>query len=796
MPPPKKVSPRTFFLNEQHQLASEEKAGGGAIPRYVEIQWRERGKRLSSSLKFAAEKVSSTPDPLREHHFFLVAHPEPELKKASEDKRKAKDGKVVEKTDFGGKHVQVFERLGLDLLHITEDGRALVHTDRGLFDQIVQRTDTLDRQGAREQARWATISSFEPIPLTLRVDADWLTPLPQSVPIDVVVELQPVLSRSEADLVSRTIAEMLMAKPGEKLTGSGVDYSGRFWFRGKASPKSVRSLGKDFGSIQSLHPPFYSFAASGPGQRATTRAQAPAVAVNVDDLPCVAVVDMGVPADHRFLKSFRRGQFYPQNVPGAPVGKHGALVASRVVFGEDLGPNGVTQGTRRCTYYDAMVADYPRGNSAEDRIDDKSVMEAVNGVRGAAPDVRVFNLSFGGRQPLAALGDTERRESRVLMQDLDNFVFRNDAVVVVASGNSIPGVQPDPAYPDHHGDSRWALGSWACGFNTLICGAFTGTPYRAGLTRNAGWPSPFTRVGPGLCNAPIPSFSEVGGDVDDNYHHARGSGVWCLSDAGLAEDHIGTSLAAPILARECALTLRELSKFATPESPPFGVLVRAFMTLVARRDKLVDRVEALAERTLGRGSARMTRLVSPEHGSAVLLWQGNVESAKDEVRVQLPIPLDWLRKAEKPVLRLVVCSNPPVSEAALNKWACRKVTARLYVGGTDEAAIAPHAVHHTYPVVDRIHDLSKYKEGEKRVATEDQWILKISYEEIAAYVPGMDPDPRQRVAFAAELRDLGTTPVDPQIAMQALPNAASMNRLSIESTAVRQPVIVKSRSRR
>ena len=71
--------------------------------------------------------------------------------------------------------------------------------------------------------------------------------------------------------------------------------------------------------------------------------------------------------------------------------------------------------------------------------------------------------------------------------------------------------------------------------------------------------------------------------------------------------------------------------------------------------------------------------------------------------------------------------------------------------------------------------------------------LPFTYEEIAPYPPATDFDPRQRVAFAAELVDQGESPVDPQTAMQALPIAPTMTRLSIQPVPIRSPIIVKTR---
>jgi len=73
------------------------------------------------------------------------------------------------------------------------------------------------------------------------------------------------------------------------------------------------------------------------------------------------------------------------------------------------------------------------------------------------------------------------------------------------------------------------------------------------------------------------------------------------------------------------------------------------------------------------------------------------------------------------------------------------------------------------------------------------WLIELSYEEIAPYPPGMDFDPRQRVALAAELFDEGAKRSDPQPAMQALPVAASMTRLSIQPTPIRSPVVIRTR---
>ena len=260
-------------------------------------------------------------------------------------------------------------------------------------------------------------------------------------------------------------------------------------------------------------------------------------------------MDLGIADDHRQLEPYRRGNFVTQNARPVPVGHHGALVASRVVFGDCPSDVALSNARGACSFYDARVGEYAGAMGQDNLVNDKIVMDAIRGVRGAAPDVRVYNLSFGDARPLGVFPEVLQREKRILLQDLDNFAFANDVVIVVAAGNSNRGVIPSPAYPRNFEDPQWELGPWACGFNTLVCGSVVNRVSVEGLVRTSGWPSPFSRIGPGLCDSPVPSFCAPGGNTDEAYGYRAGLGVWGFSNEGFPEDHPGTSYAAPILAR-------------------------------------------------------------------------------------------------------------------------------------------------------------------------------------------------------------------------------------------------------
>lgn len=448
-------------------------------------------------------------------------------------------------------------------------------------------------------------------------------------------------------------------------------------------------------------------------------------------------------------------------------------------------PNETPDGDLR--FYDINVSGLNLGD-----IDGKSVLGALQTIVSTAPDVRVFNMSFDS-PPLDTIDPVKRSESLLLVQDLDNFVFQNDAIVVIAAGNSEHGVIPTTAYPRNFVDPHWMLGPWARSFNSLTCGSYAGSLSPGGVAPEIGWPSPFCRVGPGLCESPKPDFSANGGNSSPEYRYAPGLGVWGLSPNGMWEDNSGTSHAAPLLARECAFALEVLQNVCERGAQPFGVTVKAFLALTAIPPVDQSAVKELAQRTLGRGTARAERLTKPLSTSGVMIWQGVLEDNMDIAKIKLPIPKDWLKMAERPILRLVLAWDPPVNAAVRDLWATRIVSPKL-----KRLADSPsqHPLKSTstgsYTMLERRYDLTKRPAGSNKDEDEDFWIVEIEYEQIAEYHPAMIFPPQQRVAFAAEIIDEGEARVSPQLSLQSLPMTQSMTRLSVPPAVARMPVILRT----
>ena len=777
------LKPRSFFLNEQHELARGEKQGGGGNPKFGPIDWAQKGKRIQNTLRATRDKVRATSDPTKDHHYFLLAKPQSRIKKRKEDKNGVLKEEYEDTTEFSGKDSRVFSRLGMDLLGVAKDGSAVVHSTPERLDQLESTASALNEFGIREKARWATLDSFDLVPLELRIDREWLDSLPNRQPVDSVIELQPLLTRVEIDQVMRSIASAVEANAprGQGIKGSGEDFSGRQWLRGALSSEALQRIASSFLSVQSLHSPLISHVSSAQGTQGIPPQPATPLPVNFTTLPTVAIVDTGIPQNHSVLGSLRRPGGYTTQLNTGGVGDHASFIASRVVFGEQNVPPTNMAPVGGLRVFDVNVALGPN------QIDDKELLTALNAVVRTAPDLRVFNLSFDS-EPLGLLPQIKRQERLILAQDLDNFIFQYDVLFVVAAGNSEPGIIPTTAYPQHYSDPNWQLGAFARSFNSLTCGSYVSRLSAMGLVKQIGWPSPFCRVGPGLGDSPKPNFSASGGNGTTNYAFAPGLGVWGLTANGTWVEKTGTSYAAPILAREAAFAFRSLEKVCDPNARPYAATVKALLAATAT-DPISDlAVAPLVKRTLGYGTADAGRIEMPLGETAILIWQGVLEDKNDIAKIQIPVPREWLSEASSPRIRLIVAADVPVNAAASQIWASRKVHARLVTHPGARALIGRLDAVDIYPLVTRDYNLSRV--DPKKLET-DTWILELSYEEIADYLPSMAFPSQQRVAFAAELFDADNFHSSPQLFLQSMTFTRTMTRLSVPPTTARVPVVLR-----
>lgn len=783
------TQPRHFFLNEEHELATLAEDGRAQSPKFAPIDWAQKSALLRHSFDNAASYAVRARDPSAKAHRFVLTAPASLTKLSVSKKAQATSGKISFSPSFGGQQAYVLTRLGMDLLSVDSHGTATVHVPASRVPQLQAKLGDLRNASAREKFRWINVGEFQPVDWSRRLDASWLETISAQELADVHLRFQPVLPRAEVQATLEMIRSELEA--GEQLLRAGRDFSGRYWCIGRMRKTALRRLAEEYPSLQSLHPRLSTAVAGASVRRGSPRSARPP---NVDPstLPTIAMFDTGIPSDHPVLRPYVRSRYIDPDMANelAPRGDHGSQVASALIFGRtsfpgEPDPNRMPSPS--CRVFDMLGGWTIRNAEVPDELWDR----AIDGVLGTAPDVRVFNISLGGRRK-EELRPKELEEKLRYLQDLDNHAFARDVLLVFAAGNSRPGVEPGVKYPKHIDETAWQLGVLAWNFNGLVVGAHVDPISPRGIVQDRGAPSPFTLIGPGQLNAPVPSFSAPGGDGKEDYTPAAASGIWVFDCRGLLQDCTGTSYAAPLVAREAAFAFRELAQYC-PDQRPFAATVRAWLTLVAQRPEFTGSLEKLAKRTIGRGFPSFERIRLPNAERVVFIWQTMLESPGSTARVTVPVPRAWLARASAPRLRLVVAWLTPVNAALTESWACRKVGAQLRVGiDADLPALrtGPGAVG-AYPISDRVFDISSQQLLQaNQTPTGDLWSLSVSYEDLGPVPVGMEFAMQQRVGVAIELWDSSEKPVSPQGAVQAL-NIPNMTRLSVLQSPILVPIVVR-----
>ena len=786
MPSPSS-KPKNYFINESHELSVEDKGGGGRYVEYPGINWPQKAQRLHRSLEHVNQRSNQSRDPLSKRRYYLIADPSAQIVKSS----KAKDavqGKKLEAVIFGGEQSKFFERIGLDLIEVHPSGVATVHATPERMEQLLNKTSQLAQLGAREQARFVAFEAFEWLSGRLKFDHEWLEELGQKS-AEGYIKLQPLISELEADLVIRAVEQFFREQSGVALLGKGQSYLGRFFLRARLNAPLIRKLADVFTSIQSIHPPILAFAESIPSDVHSSGHPPPNFSSDPEhNLPCIGVVDTAVPQNHNWLRAYRRGGAVTGlNCSNTENDHHGSIVASRVVFGDVDLSIARNSPPATCRFLEVRV-----GTGKPGKILAESVSGALAGAIVAAPDVRVFNLSFDGDKRLDDLPAKQRAETLKHIEELENFAFDQDVLLVIAAGNAQSGVIPSSGYPSHYEDPAWELHSFPRAFNALTCGGVAGCLSAGGLASEIDAPSPFTRIGPGFADSPKPDFCASAGNSGADYRRLPGAGIWGYSALGEAREEFGTSFAAPLLAREAAFVFEELRPKCPGDSRPFACAVKAVLALTADNvtARLSESLKPLAKRTIGFGRASANRFRRPQQERARFVWQGVIAHEDDLIRVQLPIPGAWLREATSPQLQICVAWDTPACAAAEKQWSCRDVEITMRPGPDADAIRGSKGRVPGYPLFKRIWKLDAVVRS--GAVQSDLWVLEFKYSQIAAYAAGHIVPPAQRVAFAAEIWDDAENPVEPHGFIQSLPIASTFVRLSNTAAWLPQAVAITS----
>lgn len=293
-----------------------------------------------------------------------------------------------------------------------------------------------------------------------------------------------------------------------------------------------------------------------------------------NEYPIVGVVDSGIASSHALSPwIYGRENFV---APEEADTYHGTFVGSLLVWGDRLNPGLSGVDATPCRLLDVHIlpnTDPAKGNTGT-LTEQEFLVSLEQCLRRHSNEVKVWNLSLGTDE-LCALDRFSE-----LAVELDDLQDRYGVNFVIAAGN----YEDSPMLPYPRNDGQKSTGRVTAPADSVLgitVASLSHLPHPTTGTGH-GEPSPFSRNGPGPSHIIKPDLAHVGGNIALNGRHVLG--ITSLADDGALADDIGTSFAAPLVARQLA----HLHHTITPS--PSATLARGLLTHNARDVRTRGRV--------------------------------------------------------------------------------------------------------------------------------------------------------------------------------------------------------------
>jgi len=288
--------------------------------------------------------------------------------------------------------------------------------------------------------------------------------------------------------------------------------------------------------------------------------------------PAIVVLDSGILSGHPLLKNGVGDaiSLFPEHDGTDDVG-HGTMVAGVALYG-DIKKCADT----RCFHPPVWIlsAKVMRGvkdpetgdivaSYDEEHLLENQILQALQSFTERYDNVRVVNISFGD----PALCISGGKQQSMLASFIDELAHEHGLMFVIATGNNdemdFPDKYPHYLYED---GKRCRIVDPASSVYALTVGSITqdyvSHKAEAILVPYQGYPSPFTRAGPGLNGMIKPELVEVGGMRPYNvqtpyYMEGAQTGIFVVNPQWMRESSLlttecGTSLSAPKVANYLA----------------------------------------------------------------------------------------------------------------------------------------------------------------------------------------------------------------------------------------------------
>ncbi len=205
-----------------------------------------------------------------------------------------------------------------------------------------------------------------------------------------------------------------------------------------------------------------------------------------------------------------------------------------------------------CWLFSARVLD-ENGSYSDQRLIEAQFLRCLNIFIKQYPQIKVVNISIGNTDDVLGSIKRQFRWASLIDERLYELSRINkDLVIVVSAGNNFAD-HGYPDYPDNlfSDESKLinpATAALAITVGSISPGLESNYPSHFPVARQLGFPSPFTRTGPGLGGMIKPDLVEIGGDSVHSSVYDSSIGVVTMNNDFIHEGFFlidnGTSLSS------------------------------------------------------------------------------------------------------------------------------------------------------------------------------------------------------------------------------------------------------------
>ena len=311
----------------------------------------------------------------------------------------------------------------------------------------------------------------------------------------------------------------------------------------------------------------------------------------------------------------------------------------------------------------------------EERLLEKQIRQALLSFTGRYNNARVVNISFGD----PALCISRGKQQSMLASFIDELAYEHHLMFVIAAGNNDEMDFPDkyPHYLYEDGE-RCRIIDPASSVYALTVGSITqdyvSHEAEGILVPHTGYPSPFTRAGPGLNGMIKPELVETGGmqpyNVQTSYlMEIAQTGIFVVNPRWMEESSLlttecGTSLSAPKVANYLARLCKRYPGYTSNT-------IKAFLLASARIPD--DRPEPLNINVHGVSTEEAEPIYTiygfgqpdlvyaeDSNSNSVLLFAENAIKVRGVHYYYLYLPDTFVESQGKREISVTLVYNPPV----------------------------------------------------------------------------------------------------------------------------------------